>query len=77
MAACEWHLHTWDLAGAAGSAHRPSDPASLYRATGACLAAVESGMRGRVVAALVPLGARLRPWEALLRRAGRAPGEGD
>ena len=30
-------------------------------------------MKGRVAGALVPLGARLRPWEAILRRSGRAP----
>jgi len=76
-AACEWHLHTWDLAHASGRGHRPSDPAALYAAAGSCLAAAEGGVRGRVAAALIPLGARLRPWEALLRRSGRAPGPDD
>ena len=47
------------------------------RATGACLAAAEGGARGWVAALLVPLGARLRPWEAMLRRSGRAPGPDD
>jgi len=76
-AACEWHLHAWDLAHAAGLGHRPSDPAALYAAAGSCLAAAEGGVRGRVAAALIPLGAHLRPWEALLRRSGRAPGPDD
>jgi Mycothiol maleylpyruvate isomerase N-terminal domain len=76
-AACEWHLHAWDLAGAGGTGHRPSDPAGLYRAAGACRAAADGGAKGTLAAALVPLGAWLRPWEALLRRSGRAPGPGD
>jgi len=77
VAACEWHLHAWDLSGAVGAMHRPSDPAALYTAAGACLAAAQGGVKGRLAGALVPFGARLRPWEALLRRSGRAPRPGD
>lgn len=77
VAACEWHLHTWDLAGPRGRTYGPRDPATLYAAVGACSAAAEGGVRGRVAAALVPVGARLRPWEAILRRSGRAPGPDD
>ena len=77
VAACEWHLHAWDVAHAAGLGYQPSDPAALYRAAGACLAAAEGGVKGRVTAALGPFGARLRPWEALLRRSGCAPGPDD
>jgi len=77
VAACEWHLHTWDLTHALGRGHRPSDAASLYAATGACSAAAESGLKGRVAAMLIPLGTHLRPWEAILRRSGRAPGPDD
>jgi uncharacterized protein (TIGR03083 family) len=77
VAAAEWHLHAWDLARAAGREHRPSDPAALYTAASSCLAAAQGGIGGQVTALLVPLGARLRPWEALLRRSGRAPGSGD
>jgi hypothetical protein len=73
VAACEWHLHVWDLSGVVGGTHHPSDPATLYTAAGACLAAAQGGMKARLADALVPLGARLRPWEALLRRSGRAP----
>jgi uncharacterized protein (TIGR03083 family) len=77
MAATEWHLHAWDLARSAGSGHRPSDPDALYRGAGACLAAAQGGLKGRIAAVLVPVGARLNPWEALLRRSGRAPGPED
>jgi hypothetical protein len=77
VAACEWHLHAWDLSGVVGGTHRPSDSSALYTAAGACLAAAQGGVNGRLAAALVPLGARLRPWEALLRRSGRAPRAGD
>jgi Mycothiol maleylpyruvate isomerase N-terminal domain len=77
VAAAEWHLHAWDLAHAAGREHRPSDPAALYTAASACLASAQGGIAGRVTALLIPLGARLRPWEELLRRSGRAPGSGD
>ena len=77
VAASEWHLHAWDLSGAFGGTHRPSDPVALYRAAGACLAAAQGGAKGRLAAALEPIGARLRPWEALLRRSGRAPRPGD
>jgi Mycothiol maleylpyruvate isomerase N-terminal domain len=77
MAGSEWHLHTWDLARSRGWGHRPSDPAALYEATGECLAVVEGGLKGRVAGLLVPLGSRLRPWEAMLRRSGRAPGADD
>ncbi|HSZ37578.1 MAG TPA: maleylpyruvate isomerase N-terminal domain-containing protein [Acidimicrobiales bacterium] len=77
VAATEWHLHAWDLARSGGSGHRPSDPDALYRGAGACLAAAQGGLKGRIAAVLVPVGARLSPWEALLRRSGRAPGPGD
>ena len=76
-AATEWHLHAWDLARSGGSGHRPSDPDALYRGAGACLATAQGGVKGRIAAVLVPVGARLSPWEAMLRRSGRAPGPGD
>ncbi len=77
VAATEWHLHAWDLARSVGSGHRPSDPDALYRGVGGCLAKAQGGLRGRIAAVLVPFGARLSPWEALLRRSGRAPGPSD
>jgi uncharacterized protein (TIGR03083 family) len=77
VAACEWHLHTWDLAHVLGRGHRPPDAVSLYAATGACSAAAEGGLKGRVAEVLIPLGTHLRPWEAILRRSGRAPGPDD
>jgi Mycothiol maleylpyruvate isomerase N-terminal domain len=77
IAACEWHFHAWDLAGARGGTHRPSDPATLHAGAAACLARAEGWAQAGIAAALIPLGARLRPWEALLRRSGRAPRAGD
>lgn len=77
VAATEWHLHSWDLARSGGSGYRPSDPDALYRGAGACLAKAQGGLKGRIAAILVPVGARLSPWEALLRRSGRAPGPED
>jgi hypothetical protein len=77
VAATEWHLHAWDLGRSGDSGHRPSDPEALYRGVGACLAKAQGGLKGRLAVALVPVGARLSPWEALLRRSGRAPGPRD
>ena len=77
VAACEWHLHAWDLARSSGSGHRPTDPEALYRGAGSCLSKAQGGLKGRIASTLIPLGARLSPWEALLRRSGRAPGPED
>jgi hypothetical protein len=77
VAACEWHLHTWDLARSRGLGHRPSEPGALYAAAGACLARAKGGLSAHVAAALVPLGSRVGPWRALLRRSGRRPATGD
>lgn len=77
VAACEWHLHSWDLARSRGIGHRPSDPATLCLATGLCLATARGGVSGRVQAAFVPLVARARPWETILRRSGRVPAADD
>ena len=78
MAACEWHLHRVGP-GLCSWPHVRClrNPAALYAAAGACIAAAEGGVKGRVAATLVPVGARLRPWEAILRRSGRAPGPED
>jgi hypothetical protein len=77
VAACEWHLHAWDLARSRGLGHQPSDPAALFAAAGACLASARGGATGRVTATLVPLGSHLGPWRALLKRSGRRPAPGD
>jgi hypothetical protein len=77
IAACEWHLHTWDLARSRGLGHQPSDPGALYAAAGACRAAARGGWTGKVMASAAPLGARVRPWRELLKRSGRAPAPGD
>jgi hypothetical protein len=77
VAACEWHLHTWDLARSRGVGHQPSDPGALYAAAGACQARARGGWKGGFMASTVPFGARMRPWRALLQRSGRAPAAGD
>ncbi|MDH3707391.1 MAG: maleylpyruvate isomerase N-terminal domain-containing protein [Acidimicrobiia bacterium] len=71
VAATEWHLHAWDLATAIGRSHEPDDPQGLFLAAGACLARTEGGLKGAVLARLVPLAARHDPWPSLLRRSGR------
>ena len=68
VAATEWHLHAWDLS---GGSHRPRDPRLLFLAAGAALTATRRGPIGRLSAAMVPLVARRRPWEQLLKRSGR------
>jgi hypothetical protein len=72
MAACEWHLHAWDLAGALGSDHRPGDPGTLLIAASACQAAA-GGFRQRMERRLAPIAARGRPWETILTSSGRKP----
>ena len=41
VAACEWHLHAWDVARAIGLVYRVSDPATLYAAVSDCTATAE------------------------------------
>jgi hypothetical protein len=67
-AASEWHIHAWDLA--AGE-HRPSDPARLFAGVAEARLRGRSGFSGRAAVAILPLVARYRPWEQLLRRSGR------
>ena len=72
MAVCEWHLHSWDLARALGTDHRPSDPAAVLLAASACQAAA-GGFRQKVQRAMAPIAARTRPWETILTSSGRKP----
>ena len=73
VATTEWHLHVWDLAQMDRWGHPPPvGPGRLFPGGGR-LPGLAEGEKGRAAGALVPLGARLRPWEAILRRAGRAP----
>jgi hypothetical protein len=72
LAACEWHLHSWDLARALGSDHRPGDPATLLVAASACRAAV-GGLRQKIERKPAPVAARARPWETILSSSGRRP----
>jgi hypothetical protein len=73
LAAVEWHLHAWDLAGALGVEHRPSDPGTLLVAATACLAAAPGGVRHRAERAMAPLAARSRPWDRIITASGRRP----
>ncbi len=75
VAAPEWHLHAWDLSRNTPVRHRPSDPDKLFKAAAMCVAEARGGLAGAVMRSLIPLGARLRPWDTLLRRSGRDPGD--
>ncbi|MEP6623982.1 MAG: maleylpyruvate isomerase N-terminal domain-containing protein [Acidimicrobiia bacterium] len=68
VAASEWHLHAWDLT---GGKHRPSDPTTLFVAVGSAMTAAQGAVAGRVGRAIVPIAARRKPWDQLLRRSGR------
>lgn len=68
IAAGEWHLHAWDLS---AGRHRPRDARELFQAVGVGWAAAHSGPLGWLGNSLVPLAARRRPWEQLLKRSGR------
>ena len=57
LAAGEWHLHAWDLAGALGWDYRPREPQLLLAAWTRLGARIEQG----------------DPWEALLAVSGRRP----
>lgn len=65
VAALEWHLHAWDLGGASGGGHRPSDRvAELLCATwDDALADVTDTLRDTSEA----------PWPSLLAATGRIP----
>jgi uncharacterized protein (TIGR03083 family) len=71
MAAVEWHVHTWDLAGSAGRDHAPTHPDRLFLAAADCQAVAAGGLKGTAVARLAPVGSRLSPWRELLKRTGR------
>lgn len=70
-AAAEWHLHAWDLGGARGIDHRPSDPAALWRAIGWCRASSRPSPIRLIQGLLVEAGAAGDPWPRLLRASGR------
>lgn len=72
VAAAEWHLHAWDLSGITGTRHLPRDTRSLFTAAGRCVAAARGGPAGRLMGALVPLGAMRNPWSTMLTQSGRA-----
>jgi uncharacterized protein (TIGR03083 family) len=76
LAATEWHLHAWDLAGALGTDHQPSDPGALLVAAAACLAVAPGGVVQKGQRALAPVAARARPWDRMLTTSGRQPRRG-
>ena len=69
-AATEWHVHAWDLA--AGQ-YRPAHPGDLFVAVAEARLRSQGGVTGRAAVALLPILARYRPWQQLLRRSGRRP----
>ncbi len=71
IAATEWHLHAWDLSSLSAVRHEPDDPAGLFLAAGMAMAEVKDGWRGAGLRLLVPVGARIRPWQTLLKESGR------
>ncbi len=71
VAATEWHLHAWDLSSLADVRHEPDDSTGLFVAVGMAMAEVKGGWRGTGLRLLVPVGARLRPWQTLLKESGR------
>jgi hypothetical protein len=73
MAAAEWHLHAWDLAGSIGLDHEPTDAGTLLIAVTACRAVAPGGARLRLERRMAPLAARSRPWHTLLSGSGRQP----
>jgi hypothetical protein len=72
-AASEWHLHAWDLSTVGQPLHRPNDAGLLFTAAGRCVAQATGGLTGAVIGRLIPIGARLSPWQTLLKRSGRRP----
>jgi hypothetical protein len=71
VAAAEWHLHASDLARAGDRRHTPQDAPDLFRAAGLCVAATKPAMQAVILRRLLPLGARYRPWQTILRESGR------
>ncbi len=71
VAAAEWHLHAWDLSSLSAVRHEPDDPVRLFLATGLPMAEAKGGWRGAGLRLLVPVGARVRPWQTLLKESGR------
>ncbi|MEE9416487.1 MAG: maleylpyruvate isomerase N-terminal domain-containing protein [Acidimicrobiales bacterium] len=70
IAATEWHLHAWDLAGRTNQ-YSPADPAELLIAAGLAVAKTKGGLGGRLLALGVPLAAKRSPWDTLLKESGR------
>jgi hypothetical protein len=77
VAACEWHLHAWDLSGAGAPArvrHRPVDERSLFLAAGDAVAATSAPAKRALQRTGVRMAAGRRAWERILRESGRRPG---
>ncbi len=71
IAATEWHLHAWDVSALVVVRHEPDDSARLFLAAGMAMAEARGGWRGAGLRLLVPVGARIRPWQTLLKESGR------
>lgn len=68
IAAGEWHLHAWDLA---GGEHEPTSPDQLYLAVGDGMTRTQPGWKRAITRQVVARIANRKPWQDLLRRSGR------
>lgn len=68
IAAGEWHLHAWDLA---GHEFAPKRPTELYLAIGAGMTQTHPAWKRAITRRVVARIARKNPWLDLLERSGR------
>ena len=73
VAAAEWHLHAWDVTRETATPHVPESPDVVLLGAGNTIARVTGGIRGRLLATLLPLAARRDAWAGMLTRSGRDP----
>ena len=72
-AACEWHLHAWDLTTGQPRRHHPTLAKELYLATGDAMLHAQRAPGMAFMRAAVRLTSRHRPWATILRKSGRRP----
>lgn len=72
-AACEWHLHAWDLTLGMAHRHHPADATSLYLATGDAILHARRAPGMPLMRTALRFTSRHRPWATILRKSGRVP----